>query len=318
MKINTCILAVLLPALVVSCKVDDPALGKDAPIDVVVGVVDTRAGYSGTAVLPDAFVMDITQNALPKYDYRNVMMVREDGTNSYAPEADIDMLWADDARNNLSVKAMTVPYGLASVDAESPMTLSVAPDQRDEDDVLASDLLVCTSSNEGDVEVSRNFINLRFRHLLTKLEISYKFGAGIDPGKVTFNSVTLSNICVSGGFAYSSMSFDNSISYGYGDVQMLNDEDESTLEAIFFPYVPSEKPKLVVDITVAGENRLLACEISPKSASGFEAGKRYTMSVTIQNNNISTSSVGISSGWNSGTVNPGTGIGSNDKTFETE
>ena len=37
-----------------------------------------------------------------------------------------------------------------------------------------------------------------------------------------------------------------------------------------------------------------------------------------ENNNISTSSVGISSGWNSGTVNPGTGIGSNDKTFETE
>ena len=78
MKINTCILAVLLSALAVSCKVDDPALGKDAPIDVVVGVVDTRAGYSGTAVLPDAFVMDITQNALPKYDYRNVMMVREE------------------------------------------------------------------------------------------------------------------------------------------------------------------------------------------------------------------------------------------------
>lgn len=315
MKVKALIMAVMLPMIAVSCNVDDTASLQGTQIGVVVGVVQTRAGYSGTEVLPSEFVIDIVQGEDPKYDYENVMMTLVAGTNRY--ESELDMLWAGNSRSGLTVKAMTIPYGLTSVDAVNPMYVSVALDQSDAEAVKASDFLVCSSKVDGDVSVSGNNLNMRFRHFMTKLEISYVFGAGLSAQDVTFNNVSLKGVCVEGGYSFAKMAIDYTLYLNEGDVSMYVDEASGCFEALFFPHIPSQNPKLILDLTIAGEQRVLACEITPKSAAGFESGKKYTMTVTIASNSVNPSSIGISSGWDAGT-DAGTGTGSNDVTLETE
>lgn len=316
MRIKGIIPAVCMLMTGVSCNVNDPELAADQPIGVQAGVVSTRAGYSGTDVLPEKFVMDIDQDGADRYDYLNVLMVRETGSAKYKPSAGTELLWAGDGRNVPQVKAMTVPYGLTSVDASGPMEIKVALDQSTASGVLESDVLVA-SSNDGDVNVSVNDVNIRFRHLLSKLEISYGLANGLTASDVTFNSVTLNGICVSGGYSYADMSFDSAVEPGYGDVNMYNDASSGVFEGIFFPYLPSTSPKLVIDMTVSGDRRILTCDVTPLSAYGFESGKKYTMSLSVSSNSINPSAIGISSGWDQG-ADAGSGNGSNEESFETE
>ncbi|MBR4845326.1 MAG: fimbrillin family protein, partial [Bacteroidaceae bacterium] len=75
-----------------------------------------------------------------------------------------------------------------------------------------------------------------------------------------------------------------------GDIAMLVQNGQSpTFEALFFPYNPTENPILTVNATIAGESRVMTCEITPKK-SGFVSGKRYTLTVTINDTAITPTS----------------------------
>ena len=293
MKLNFITLSFFAALAFAACTKSESFTPKEAEILVQAGVAQTRAGYEGTAILPAKFVMDVEQNADSKYDYKNVVMVK-DG-DAYVPEnSDNKMIWAGTAYNSVQVKSMTLPYGLTEVGPD--MNVVVSENQTTEAEILKSDVLVATKA-DGDIRISGDMINIDFRHLLSKLEITYAYGSGLSESDVTINSMTLENICTGGGYSYDTMGFQPSVSKTYGDVRMFSNTSSPKFEMIFFPYVPTENPKLVVNATISGETRQLSCPVAPKNSNGFEGGKRYTLKVTVNNSSITTGSISISSGW---------------------
>ena len=198
------------------------------------------------------------------------------------------------------MKAMTIPSGMTGVDPDVSMSIGVNTDQSTEDGVLDSDVLVATKDNQ-DIIINKDKINIEFKHLFSKLEVKWALGNGLQPSDVIINSAVLENICINGGFSYSTTSFDNNITKMMGSVSMLVNTSENILEAIIFPYAPTVNPRLVVNATIRGLKKILACTIVPKSADGFAAGNRYMMIATVNSDDISISSVGISSGWDTNT-----------------
>ena len=112
-----------------------------------------------------------------------------------------------------------------------------------------------------------------------------------------FHSINLENICIKGGYSYANMAIDPETSKDFSKINMFYNSEDKMFEAVFFPHRPSENPSLVVNATIAGIERELTCAIAPKSSKGFESGKRYTLTITLTSNSISTGTVNISTKW---------------------
>ena len=298
-KFKLIVLSAISVMAAFSCTKQVVVSGKGDAIVVSAGVV-TRAGYSGTDVIPEEFVMDIVQNADPKYDYTVVHMSKADNGNIYTPKSGESMVWAGNAYDNVQVKAMTVPYGMETINADEVMSVAVGTDQTTEAEVLGSDLLAATS-DASDVTISDGVIKIEFGHLFSKLEVKYTLGSGLAPSDVTINSAVLENACIKGGYSYQTMSFDNSVGNELGSISMYHDASANLLEAIIVPYVPESYPRLVVNVTISGKETMLVCPVVPNDEYGFLTGKRYKLNATITSGSISMNSVGISSGWDTDT-----------------
>ena len=164
-------LYVMLIALMLSACNDTngiiPPLDEQ-PITITADVIQyTRAGYQSGGLMPEEFVMDISQNGDAKFDYSLVTMKKEEGANTYS--ADRVLLWADDT-HKAEVKAMTIPMGLTTVDGTNVMEVNVSLEQDVESNVVASDLLGATSTS-GGITIEGSNINIEFQHLLSKLDI---------------------------------------------------------------------------------------------------------------------------------------------------
>lgn len=234
----------------------------------------TKAGYEGTTVLPEMFYIEVDQEGTDM-DYR-LPLTRETGTANY--KAETDMKWKGSAA---AVKAMTVPYGLASVDMENTMAVAIHQEQNDPENLKASDLLGASTKN-GSIEMNGKNIVVTFNHLMSKLQVNYT-----KPADIEVTSVVLKNTCVKGGYSFKDMSYDPNISGIYGNITMYHDSEKSSAEAIFFPYAPASNPELVVNVTINGVSYAFKCPIVLKNGmSGFDGGKRYVMSVTISKTGI--------------------------------
>jgi hypothetical protein len=216
-------------------------------------------------------------------------------------------LWADDTRS-ASVKAMTIPLGLATIDAEGVMEVSVSLEQNNASNVAASDLLGATSESNGGITITGNNINVEFQHLLSKLDVKYSFASEFNENTVAVNSITLQNICTTGGFSYANMALD-ATSLSYGDIVMFNDASASTAEVIFYPYIPTENPTLLINATIDDVEYDFSCPVVAKDVDGFIGGKRYTMNVYIVGSSVSGTEATISNGWDTNT---------DEKSFVTE
>lgn len=289
-----------------SCTKQVVVPDKESEIIVSAGVV-TRAGYSGTEVIPEEFVMDIVQNADPKYDYAAVHMKKAYDGNIYTPKSGESMVWAGKSYDNVQIKAMTLPYGMETINASEVMDVAVSTDQTTESEVLKSDLLAATSEGSG-VTVSDGVVKIEFDHLFSKLEVKYILGTGLTASDVTINSAVLENACVKGGYSYRTMSFDSNSEIEIGSISMYHDASANLLEAIIVPYAPASYPRLVVSATISGKESKLVCPVVPNDAYGFLTGKRYKLNATITSENLSMNSVGISAGWDTDTE---------DKEFDT-
>lgn len=267
----------------------------------------TRVGYESGVLMPERFIMDITQGDNARYDYHLIEMTKETDGNSYCAPEGMELLWANDS-HNAWVKAMTVPMGLSTVDAENVMTINVSSEQNNAINVAASDVLGATSDTNGGITISGSNINVEFRHLLSKLDVKYTFRSEFDENSVTVNSITLQNICTSGGYSYADMDYD-STNLKYGDIVMYNNTSASTAEAIFYPYRPAENPSLLINATIDGIEYDFTCPVVAKEAEGFVGGKRYTMNVTIVGSAVDGTEVSIAKGWDTDT---------NDEYFVTE
>ena len=219
-------------------------------------------------------------------------MTKEEGSNKYV--SDTKMLWADESHLAV-IKAMTIPYGMESVDKLNSMTVRVSTAQDDEDNLLASDLLGASTVN--GVTIDGDNVKIAFNHLMAKLLVSYKLGDGL-AGNVTVNSATLQNVCTVGGYSYSNMDYAAEILEEYAAVTMYHDVDAKTVEAVFYPYTPSEIPNLLMNVTIGGTVYDLSCPVNPNGA--FVGGKRYKLNVTIVGSSVSGVSVNVI-GWDTDT-----------------
>jgi len=239
----------------------------------------TKAGYETSetvTVLPEKFYIEIDQDGNDK-DYR-LPLTREPNTNNY--QASIELQWNGTDHTNTKVKAMTIPYGLTSVDMENPMAIAINKEQGNSENLKASDLLGA-STTIGGIAIQDNNINIAFKHLMSKLQITYT-----KPDDIQINSVQLKNTCVKGGYSYASMAYDSSIAAEFGDITMYHEDAKKSAEAIFFPYTPTSDPKLVVNATINGQTKAFECPIVLKQSSAFVGGKRYIMTVTVSETGI--------------------------------
>ena len=310
MKTKSSLLAMLAVLLFSACDNTNgivPPLDEQ-PITVTADVIQhTRAGYESGVLMPEKFVMDITQSGDAKFNYSLVEMTKDAGTNTYSAPEGLELLWADDTRS-ASVKAMTIPLGLATIDAEGVMEVSVSLEQNNASNVAASDLLGATSGSNGGITITDNNINVEFQHLLSKLEVKYSFASEFDENTVAVNSITIQNICTTGGFSYANMALD-ATSLSYDNIVMFNNTSASTAEAIFYPYKPTENPTLLINATIDNVDYNFTCPVVPKDANGFVGGKRYTMNVSIVGSSVSGTDATIANGWDTNT---------DEETFVTE
>ena len=273
----------------------------EQPITITADVIQhTRAGYQSGVLMPEEFVMDISQNGDAKFNYSLVKMTKDEGANTYS--ADRDLLWANDTHTAM-VKAMTIPMGLPTVDATDVMEVNVSLQQNVESNVATSDLLGATSTSNGGITIIGSNINIEFQHLLSKLDISYSFASEIEGKSIVVKSITLQNICTKGGYSYANMALD-ATNMSYGNIAMFHSSTEDrkgTAEAIFYPYKPTEDPILVINATINNVNCNFSCPVKLNDANGFIGGKRYTMNVSIIGTSVSGTNATIANGWDTNT-----------------
>ena len=303
MKTKNYLFVMLIALMLSACNNTDgiiPPLDEQS-ITVTADVIQhTRAGYQSGVLMPEKFVMDISQNGDAKFNYSLVKMTKEEGANTYS--ADRNLLWADDT-HTATVKAMTIPMGLTTVDDTNVMEVNVSLQQNVESNVVTSDLLGATSTSNGGITITGSKINIEFQHLLSKLDISYIFENEIEGESVVVNSITLQNICTKGGYSYANMALD-ATNMSYDNIAMLHSSTEDrkgTAEAIFYPYKPTEDPILVINATINNVNCNFSCPVKLNNANGFIGGKRYTMNVLIKGTSVSGTTATIAKGWDTNT-----------------
>ena len=287
------ILAVSATALITACEEQFTSFEGETPITVSTLVSEkTRAGYEGTTSLPQTFVMDIKQGS-ENYDYSLVTMTRDGNTNTYKAPANMLLLWKGTDHSTANIKAMTIPYGVNAIDANNAMTVKVYEDQTNDANVKASDLL--GAKTDDGITISGDNINIEFRHLMSKLYVTYEFAAGIN---ATVNSITLENICVQGGYSYASMDYHNeNNSLVYGNITMLHNRNSKAAEAIFYPHSPESNLRLKVNITIQNRTTDLSCPIVLTSGKPFEGRKLYTMNIRINGTSIDNANITTVKDW---------------------
>lgn len=229
----------------------------------------SKAGYEGTSVLPDQFIITIDQEGTDK-DYNDKTMVREGSTNKYKFQGNEQLKWASSDHGSVRIKAITTPGNYSNG------VMAVNTNQSTEDAVLASDLLGA-QTGEG-VEINGSNVIVHFNHLMAKLYVKYNTSSD-----VTVESLTINNICVSGEYNYDSMSYGQA--GGTGSITMFHNSSDDTAEAIFFPYTPGSEPEL--SVSIQGKSQPMTTKISLAKVGGtFLPGKRYILNVTITDSRI--------------------------------
>lgn len=241
-----------------------------------------KAGYEGISVLPANFYMEISS---PSFSDQ---MTREGTSNKYNFPTGKKLTWGDTDISNVTIKAITEPSGYKRETGE----MSVESDQSPEENVLASDLLGAVTGY--GVNINKNNINISFKHLMSKLYVTYNVGSNV---KVT--SVSLNKVCRSGTFSFSSMIMQAGNTRDA--ITMYHNSTEKYAEAIFFPYTPSganDVPE--ISVTVEGSKEPIKCAVSLNNITRFESGKRYIMNIVITGSTIEGAEVTVKE-WNQDT-----------------
>jgi hypothetical protein len=132
---------------------------------------------------------------------------------------------------------------------------------------------------------------------MSKLYVVYKFEGELSGASASVNSASLENTCISGGYSYASMDFSSDVMLSYGNIEMFHNSTEKTAECIFYPYIPTEDPTLVIKTTINGTGKTFRCPVSLKNDSGFVSGKRYKMTISITGTGVVDASVVAVKDW---------------------
>lgn len=233
----------------------------------------TKAGYEGTTSLPSEFIMDINQGSNLNYNYSLVKMTKENTGNTYKAASGTSLMWAKADHSNVTVKAMTIPYGMTSINSKNAMEINISLDQTTEENLCKSDLLSAKTGN--GIIIENNDINISFSHLMSKLYINYKLSTRLKNNNASVTSITLKNVCVTGGYSYANMNYDSSITKKNGNISMYLDDVKTRAEAVFYPYTPSQAPTLSIRVQIGNSYKDIEYPLSLNANSVFEGGKVY-------------------------------------------
>lgn len=294
-KISGLITTMAAMICVASCSKDVTEAQESGSYIVVKSSVDTKAGYEGTTVLPDEFIMDVNQGMEAKYNYSLVKMNREPNANTYVTFDNSSLRWAEDDHSKVLIKAMTIPYGLSTVDGSNSMQIKVLSDQTSEENVKMSDLLGATS--DSGISIEGDDINILFSHLLSKLYVTYSYKDDLKNKNIKVNSLSLRNTCISSSYSYAEMKHDNAIDKTFGNISMYHNNSGKVSECIFCPYIPNEYPILAIDLTIDGEDVNFNIPVALKNNNGFVGNKRYKMNIKISSTGVEETDVVIVNDW---------------------
>ena len=297
MKRNITSVILLIAGLItISCSdIIDSNIPENIDYITVKSSVDTKAGYEGTSLLPSEFIMDINQGEEAYYDYSLVKMTKKSNNNTYEAPEEVTLRWANPDHSKVSVKAITIPYGVETVDGINSMVVKVLNDQSTAENVKKSDFLGAESTN--GITIDGKDINIRFNHLMTKLHVTYSIKDELKNRNISINSISLENACIGGGFNYAEMDYDEDIEKSYDDISMYHSSSAKTAECIFYPYTPVDYPEIAIDVKIDGKTQKLSLPVAIKDKGGFIAGKQYNMNITISGSNIEGSDITLVNDW---------------------
>lgn len=308
MRTNKFLALAALATLMASCSNEDHFSSeenlKDTPMTFTVGVGDmaTRAGYDNSN-LPPYFFVNIDQEGT-EYDYAWVRMNKNDD-NTYSPTEGTTLLWGSSTRNakieaycgydiykncypNLIPRYYTLNYGSRI------------------SDLLENDYLGACSAVSDDIVINGGSVAVNFRHLLSKLDVTYSWGDELtDVASKSISSVSYEgfgneftiNLATAEVAPYMDDNGYNYTTFDFG--AYLNG---MTSECIFAPFVSN--PKLRITATVDGASRGFAVNV-PVPAAGFQQGCRYTLNVCIGGKSATAGTLSIAEGWEDTSISHG-------------
>ena len=267
---------------------------KNTPITVSAAVEGmlTRAGYD-TENLPETFYLTVDQEGT-NYDYPNVLMTKDADANTYSAPEDVTLLW-----NGNHASAAVTAYTTEGT------TFTVQTDQSTAANVFTSDLLGAVKTDDeetSDITISGNNIEVDFRHLLCKLDVTYSWGTELEVETITDKSIKSVQYV---GFG-SKVTIDRKTatvepSDATADIKAY--VSGATSEAIFAPQVGTA-PKIVITALIDNVERVFSLNVTAPTG-GFVSGNSYTMHVTIGGTVAETGEIKMANGWG----NPITGDG---------
>jgi hypothetical protein len=293
-----------------SCSNDDEIFQYEnlegTPIVITAGVgnMKTRGGYDNSN-LPPYFYITIDQEGT-EYDYTDVKMTKN-SDNSYSPPEGISLIWGSKAH-----EATFIAYSQSPNDDEYPTSkynwngdvFSVQTSQTSDSEWENSDLLGANSSVSGDIIVEGGSVNIRFRHLMSKLEVALTWSDELKAiDRKNISVITFGNFGTSVKFDLEEGTFTSNNEYK--NILGTRPLEPMSPEIIFAPYCT--EPYLQIQVNTnggsysGGESHLYRVNI-PEPAGGFKSGYRYTMNVCIGGNSVETGTVSIAKGWDNNTT----------------
>lgn len=261
---------------IISCneELNQEILEFDNYITVTSGVDShTKAGYSAE-ILPSSFYMTVQETGKSAI-FDDVML--QESKNKYKFPGE-NPTWGDANISNVSVSAVNISKEQIR---NGEIAFEVEDDQTTSDAVINSDLLGASRVN-GSIVIKNNNINISFKHLMSKLSVSYNIQN--ESPTNTVKSINLNGVYLGGKFRYADMSYTGVVG-AFSDITMYHDEDNNAAEAIFAPHTPNE-PKLYLDVVVNGNSETIPCTIPLDKINAFEGGKNYQMSIVIKGTSI--------------------------------
>ncbi|MBR5842725.1 MAG: fimbrillin family protein [Bacteroidaceae bacterium] len=274
------VVATMFAACTQSDEVINPEIPQESPMTVTAEVDEmgeTRAGYDANN-LPSTFYLTVTQGATG-YDYSNVTMAQQ---NSGKYTSTTELKWKDATSRSPFVSAYTI----------NGTSITVTTDQITADKVKSNDLLgavKASGASSDDVTISDDQIQINFRHLLCKLDVTYEWGSEFTDQNKSIERVIYQGFGTSATLDRTAATVTASAT---GNIQGYVNGSKS--EAIFAP--KSSNPKLEIVAKINDVERTFAVNVTAPNG-GFNSGNCYTMNVTIGGSPVSSVSANISNGW---------------------
>jgi len=275
-----------LATLLAACSNDSDVLNTpdyaDTPIglNVNVGPMATRAGYDNTNLTGSSFGLYLTTegtNSDERYNCTNREVKYESGWTIQGEQ----LLW----KSNDAKVTYNAYMPRTHVYNEDSYTFTVQTDQRNENNVKASDLLWTGGRQDA---TAGKALDINFKHALSKLNVTLTKGSELEGG-VTFTSVKLSNCATEIVVNLLKGTIVKTTNSGQ-TITLYATTENKQYECILVPQTFNQTLK--VEIT---DNNGKVYTFKSDDELTFSSGKQYTLNLTVGRDKVTTGTISAES-----------------------